>query len=195
MGRQNGGTRWYENASFCVVIIVRQNCTTLTLQSFAGTRWYENAFLCVVIIVRQDCTTLTLQLFGGTRWYENAFLYVVIIVRQNCTTLTLQSFSGRLRTHQLHFTHLLACKARLDPPEVLAVSWVQRSSGRWVAQVEACPGGCVGLGESSGVKLSGQDLETLRRLLSAPTFIATFVSQDRPLRKRLSGSVVNQFVD
>ena len=57
---------------------------------------------------------------------------------ENCTTLTLQSFSGRLQTHQFHFTHLLACKARLDPPEVLAASWVQRSVGHGTCAFLLC---------------------------------------------------------
>ena len=98
MGRQSAGTRWYENASLCVVIIVRQK---QMLQ-----------YLSVSVMVIRDLKTAQ---------------------RSHCSL-----FSGRLQTHQLHFTHLLACKARLDPPEVLAASWVQRSVGHGTCAFLLC---------------------------------------------------------
>ena len=42
---------------------------------------------------------------------------------ENCTTLTRSLFSGRLQTHQLHFTHLLA------PSGVQGATRPTRSSG------------------------------------------------------------------
>ena len=98
MGRQSAGTRWYENASLCVVIIVRQK---QMLQ-----------YLSVSVMVIRDLKTAQ---------------------RSHCSL-----FSGRLQTHQFHFTHLLACKARLDPPEVLAASWVQRSVGHGTCAFLLC---------------------------------------------------------